>query len=329
MGEVIWVEVLSRHREVLARHRCAGDELRIGRAYDNDVVLDDPHTAPHHLRVRRDEGGRLIADDLGSANGLYLDRGRRRTQRAFLDGETLLRIGHTYLRIRQTDHAVAPERTVPRSARRRLAMLGLAVAILGLKAGSIWLGETVEPVPSRYLVPLLGLVAIGALWTGLWSMLSRILTNHARFERNLLIALGGLFAYTFYAQFGQLVAFALSWPWLTAYAYVAIWSVAAAVCFFSWRVLAPARSWRKAAVILPLLAAAVTAETVIEREGGAGTGQQAYLQFLMPPAFHLAPLHSENAFFADVRQLQGEIDRDRAKEPAEAAAPTEIRPTSE
>ena len=37
---MIWVEVLSRHRDVAARFRVAGDEAHIGRGYDNDVVID-------------------------------------------------------------------------------------------------------------------------------------------------------------------------------------------------------------------------------------------------------------------------------------------------
>ena len=47
MGAVMWIEVLSRHGEVAARERIDGrEEARIGRAFDNDVVIDDPHVAP-------------------------------------------------------------------------------------------------------------------------------------------------------------------------------------------------------------------------------------------------------------------------------------------
>ena len=62
---MIWVEILGRHGDVLARHRCDGVETRIGRAYDNDVVLDDPTVAAHHVRVWRGDDGRLFAEDRG------------------------------------------------------------------------------------------------------------------------------------------------------------------------------------------------------------------------------------------------------------------------
>jgi len=71
IGVMIWIDVLSRHGEVASRSRIAADEARVGRAFDNDVVLDDPHVAPHHLRVFRGEDGELVAEDLGTVNGLY------------------------------------------------------------------------------------------------------------------------------------------------------------------------------------------------------------------------------------------------------------------
>ena len=80
---MIWVEVLSRHHDVVARYRC-DDDVRIGRAYDNDVVLDDPYVAPHHLHLGRNEDGRLQADDLGTVNGLSVGpRGPRRIEPKF------------------------------------------------------------------------------------------------------------------------------------------------------------------------------------------------------------------------------------------------------
>ena len=50
---MIWVEILSRHREVVARVRIVGEEAIIGRGYDNDVIVDDPYVAARHLRVFR------------------------------------------------------------------------------------------------------------------------------------------------------------------------------------------------------------------------------------------------------------------------------------
>ena len=68
---MIWVEILSRHRDIAARFRIAAPEARIGRGYDNDVIIDDPYVAAQHLRVFRDEAGQLVAEDLGSATARF------------------------------------------------------------------------------------------------------------------------------------------------------------------------------------------------------------------------------------------------------------------
>ena len=107
---MIWVEVLSRHRDIAARFRIAAPEARIGRGYDNDVIIDDPYVAAQHLRVFRDEAGQLVAEDLGSTNGTFLDGGRNRVARIVIDGKHPIRIGQTYLRVREIHHEVERER---------------------------------------------------------------------------------------------------------------------------------------------------------------------------------------------------------------------------
>ena len=64
MAAVMWIEVLARDGEVQLRSRIETPEARIGRAFDNDIVVNDPHVAPHHLRIFRGEDGELVAEDL-------------------------------------------------------------------------------------------------------------------------------------------------------------------------------------------------------------------------------------------------------------------------
>ena len=63
MGAVMWIEVMSRHGDVAARSRIDSPEARIGRAFDNDIVVNDPHVAPHHVgrRPASDHGARRAA----------------------------------------------------------------------------------------------------------------------------------------------------------------------------------------------------------------------------------------------------------------------------
>ena len=63
--------------------------IRVGRAADNDVVLDYPFISAHHARITI-EGGRATIEDLGSANGLALGAPQQRVTRAPLSaGDTV------------------------------------------------------------------------------------------------------------------------------------------------------------------------------------------------------------------------------------------------
>jgi ABC-type multidrug transport system ATPase subunit/pSer/pThr/pTyr-binding forkhead associated (FHA) protein len=73
--------------------------VRIGRALDNDIVVDDLLASRHHAELRTADDGSFELVDLGSYNGTYVD-GRRVTGRGKLDEGALVAVGHTRLRLR-------------------------------------------------------------------------------------------------------------------------------------------------------------------------------------------------------------------------------------
>ena len=200
MAAVMWVEVVSRDGHVYARERIDGEVAHVGRAFDNDVVVDDPHVAPHHLRIFRGEDGGLVAEDLGSVNGLYAERGDRREPRIALASAPGLRIGRTVLRVHDAAHSVAPEKPLapPRAhVRWAFALAGVLLAFTLLLA---WLDVTGEPTATRLVMPLLAVAVAVVIWSGLWAMLSRIFSGQAHFAAMLRIAVTGTLALTLWQQ---------------------------------------------------------------------------------------------------------------------------------
>ena len=315
---MIWIEVLSRSYIVLARHRCAGPEIRIGRGYDNDVVVDDPYVDARHVRIVRDAANVLVAEDVGSVNGLYTDRSPRRVERLVVDGNGLIGIGRSYLRIREAGHDVAPARMARAQALSVPVLVALGAATLGAEALSLWLSGTSEPKPSDYLGPLLILCGVVLAWTGGWAILARVFTGHASFERTLSIALGAALLLVLGAEVAGIAAFALSWSALATYSYAGAWALLAVICFLQLREISGAQLWLKGGALAGLAVVAVAVQTLMQFEMQSDSSQrlsteQSDERRHTLPVFRLVPLQSEAAFFAGAAQLKTKLDKDRTK----------------
>ena len=67
-----------------------GGEVRIGRADDNDVRIEDASVSRHHALLRM--GEKVLVEDLGGANGTFVhDRSRPRSAQETLDVKQLVR----------------------------------------------------------------------------------------------------------------------------------------------------------------------------------------------------------------------------------------------
>jgi len=70
----------------------------LGRSDEADIVIDDPYASDFHVRVGLQEGN-LVANDLGSTNGTYIN-GRRVVMPTTLTKGDALQIGKTILEVR-------------------------------------------------------------------------------------------------------------------------------------------------------------------------------------------------------------------------------------
>ncbi len=99
----------------------SGEVLRIGKAPENDVVLDHPTVSRNHLVVRR-QGDRFLVQDLGSTNGTFLDGAQVRE--AYLRPGVLLEVGDVRLRF---SPQVAPVQIDPSAEDRLGDLVGRSV----------------------------------------------------------------------------------------------------------------------------------------------------------------------------------------------------------
>jgi len=311
----LWVEVISRGGDIASRVRVDAPEARVGRAFDNDVVVDDPHVAPHHLRIYRGEDDALMAEDLGTLNGLYPEHGRTRTQRLSLAQAPGLRIGRTTLRVHDAAHPVAPEKllTPPRA---HAAWAGVLGALLLLMLVTIqWLTTTGEPTTNALLLPLLGFITILSLWTSVWAVLSRIFFGQARFALQLRIAVTACIALVLWDQFAESASFALAWREMLDYSGLGAWAVLGAACYGHLHAIGPRHMRMAMGLVLALVVTGAALQHVGRAETRKLVGQRASLGDLRPPSFRLVPLASADDFFVRAEGTRAKVDKARTREP--------------
>lgn len=181
------IEAFNRAGRRLAAVRCDGDFATIGRAWDNDVHLDDPYVSPHHLRVETVESGWRIVD-LGSTNGLRLTLSGPRESTVTVASGDAVWVGHTRVVVMARSHPVEPARALPTrssAAAGRLdrplpALLLLALA-LALELLTHYLGSTEPFELNRQWQGLLNSAMLYAVIAGGWSLFGRIFRQESGF----------------------------------------------------------------------------------------------------------------------------------------------------
>ena len=315
---MMWIELLSRHHDVLARFRVDGDEARIGRAYDNDVVLDDPYVAAHHLLVFRADDGMLIAEDQKSANGLF-DTNGERVVHAALDGERPIRVGRTLIRVRDRRFAVPPERvTAPPARNGRVAAL-LAIAVASITGLELWLAQTDEPRMSAWLTPVLLYAGVILAWTTAWALLSRLFGGAARFTTHLAIALAGALVVHLFDWATDIGTYALATRSVNEYAYAGVWVIVGTAIVFHLIAIGPRHVALKAGLVAAIIAAAVGVHTLFRIDARHQAGQRAQMATLLPPQWRVRSPQDAGAFFGAVDAMKGDLDRARLEEPMSPA----------
>lgn len=242
-GAAVIIEVLDRAGAVSARHRCNELPVSLGRAYDNDVIIDDPFVAPLHVRIERRADGAVIARDMDTRNGMHVVPKRRfslwrdaitRSSEMVLKADTLVRVGHSTFRVRPVEQAVAPERLdTAAHTWEGLRPAALAFVMLTLLAlFEAWSEDTSTQDSLAYETNVAMVLGALVVWGGFWALLNRLFAGRARMGRHLLIGATGAVISVAASVASELVGYALSIPELTQFeTYINLALLSAAIYF--------------------------------------------------------------------------------------------------
>lgn len=308
-----YIEILARNGDVLQRHAAPSLPIRLGRGYDNDVILDDAHTGANHAVVEAGEDGALLLRDLGSTNGSIV-KGKR--QASFvLSGDTVVRLGHTRLRVRAADFPVA----AALADTTMHAWEGAAPALCGLALIGVftllenWLAD-VEPFqPIRYLLILASGLAAGLVWGSLWALANRLFGTHARLGRHLFILGSGLAVVGLWRGLSNVLAYAWSAEALTRYGNLVSIGLVCGMLFFHLVTIKPHHPKRLASTCLVLMLAGSGLMLMTNLQSTGRTADELYMSVLLPPAVRNSPDHSVDDFLVAAARLKTGADAARSR----------------
>lgn len=204
----IIVERINRSGQVLQTEVHDKPEITLGRGFDCDIILSDPHVDRYHARIEMNpETGAFRCLDQNSRNGVWLLhngplagalRKKNRIRRSpFYSGQTFA-LGRTLLRIYASDHQVAPAEPMSRweeighSLSHWWLSLFLTLVLMGLLVWDGFLNDPRADSLPEHGLQALYLVLGAVLFAGVWAGIGRSSRHDGKFALQLNIALFGL-----------------------------------------------------------------------------------------------------------------------------------------
>ena len=184
MAKIV-IEEINRLGHVVHRYKFDSLPVTVGRAYNNDLILSDPHVAPEHFTIQENHQGWLI-EDLGGENAVRYRRHGDKTGNNLASGDEVI-VGRSRLRLFSPWHPVHAAHPLPNKERvsRLLSHPWIAAIIVLTAFTALLLNAHLETTNTTSINKLIA----GALpafvsalfWAGIWTFVGRVITHRANF----------------------------------------------------------------------------------------------------------------------------------------------------
>jgi hypothetical protein len=306
------LEVLDKNGATVNRLLVTQWPVTVGRALGADVVIDDPHIAPEHLRISALDAGFVQVQVLDTVNGVRRGYGAlmQRGMRFDWTGSDDLGLGRLRLRLRLSGTPMAPEQVLPAFAWRPIAIaVALVLALVIETLMDAWFKTTSGAKFTQAAIPamtmLLGSIA---LWAGVWALATKLFTGHLQFVRHVRIVCAVLLVDALVSGLAYLLAFMFSWESLARYNGLLSAPVLGAGVFLQLMVIAP--QWRKGlmALVTGVVLAVVLVWAGSNWQKNKRVSNQLYLSALFPPSWRLASAVPVDQLVREAKSIEQRLD---------------------
>ena len=327
------LEVLDGRGRVLHRHRLTTLPATVGRAYDCDVIIDDPYVDPHHLTVTAGPDA-SVATDLGSANGTW--RHGARIDHITIESGTEIRAGRTVLRFLDPAHPVPAALTDRRGGSRiaryftepktGLVIIAASMAIFGL---SKFLESIIQTKFATIAAAIVATLLLASIWAGAWALATRVVSGRFRFTSHLAWVSACSIGFMVASSVGQWLGFLF--PGFGGLAAVQLVTMTALLsCLIAGHLwlateMSSRRRWR-VAITASLAALAIATLFALTESSDDTSDSLAFARVLKPVSATLVPTSTLDDFLTATKGLRHNVDELAAKALRDEAAAAETKP---
>ena len=314
------VEVLDRDGRARTAVPVRRWPITIGRAVDCDVVLDDPYVAARHATIGEADG-RLQIGVGETVNGVWIRKRRAAAgERVELQPGDTIQIGGTRLRIRLAADALAPERPWVAEASGRIGAVAILALLLCAWTGiEHWIRQDPGERLTAYVPVLLAPAIALAIWSGLWSIGSKLVRHRFDFWGHAQVALLATLAISLTTLLLPIAAFASGWGWPSRTAPLVAAAIGWAAIAAHIRRILPGRPRLLAAVMAGLFVVGAGLYSIQQYETEDRVFPELYVTTLAPPALRVAPPVPTARFIEEARALKPVLEAHVADDDAARA----------
>lgn len=315
------VEVLNKQQKVTERHKFLQHQVKLGRAFDNDVILFNKHVCPYHAQLQQDEQGHWWLEDLSSVNGSFVaDRKAVLAKEPLRSGEVCW-LGEQALRLYDDAHPVAE--TLPFSAiGQKLQAMGhwafillFALILAADQVVEIWLTlpKQLEHLWTIRLLELPKTLLVFCIWPAVLALWSRFNQQESHFLPQLSLTYAALACSAVWGAFCYWLGFNMDGSGIAQVIEVVGYTMILAALFSGNLWLAthwPLRVQASVALVIALLVNSGQWATLVMPASPFDRSLQ-YDSRLLPLPFYLGQGKSMQQYEQDLQQLFEQVEQKR------------------
>ncbi|MBF0478987.1 MAG: FHA domain-containing protein [Candidatus Omnitrophica bacterium] len=283
------------------------EEIRIGRGFDCDLLINDPWVSAHHLVMRQEMEGGWSITDTDSKNGTLLNGKIKVGTGQILNSGDYLMIGRTKIRVFAPEHPVVPplSASVPNkflvSLNHPVAVFILFVLVNVISVLQQYLTMYTNIRPMQLLAGNILPMVFMVIWAGFWTFIGWLIIRKVNFFAQLSVTFFAFFISVPISMVANYWAFSTGSSW-------GMW-LGSTICVGGWAVylltenLALAtnlsRKQRIGYTAALVLALSVSFGVLKKAKNEEFSGKPIFVQNLMPPYVKLWRLKTADQFLKD------------------------------